>query len=194
MLPISRDEAWGIKQRVVRRGLARRTRHVVAHLGVDEKAFAKRHRCFTIVADLDAGCVLYVDDDRKRESLDRYWQSLTPKQRDGIEDLAMDMWEPYIQSTMEHVPEAGEKIVFDKFHIAKHLYEAVDAVRRQEACRLRRAGDARLVGTKYLWRMRPKDMQPDQRATFRALAASDLKVARAWALKERFRQFWEYMY
>jgi len=91
----------------------------------------------------------------------------------------MDMWEPYIQSTLEHVPEATDKIVFDKFHIAKHLHEAVDAVWRPDAHLLRRAGDARLVGTKYLWLMRPKDTQPDQRTTFRTLEASDLKLARA---------------
>jgi transposase len=194
ILRISWDEAWGIKQRAVRRGLARRARRVVAHLGVDEKAFAKHHRYFTLVADLDAGCVLYVDDDRKQESLDRYWQSLAPEQREGIEAIAMDMWEPYIQSTIAHVPEAKEKIVFDKFHIAKHLHEAVDKVRRLEARLLRRAGDDRLVGTKYLWLMRPKNMRPDQRATFRALMAGELKVARAWALKEHFRQFWEYTY
>jgi transposase len=138
--------------------------------------------------------VLYVGDDRKQESLNRYWQSLAPEQREGIEAIAMDMWEPYIQSTIEHVPKATEKIVFDKFHIAKHLHEAVDRVRRLEVRTLRRAGDERLVGTKYLWLMRPQDMTADQRATHRGLVAGDLKVARAWALKERFRQFWEYAY
>jgi transposase len=194
ILRISWDETWGIKQRAVRRGLARRTRRIPAYLGVDEKAFAKGHRYFTLVSDLDAGCVLYVGEDRKQESLDRYWQSLTPQQRVGIEAIAMDMWEPYIQSTLAHVPEATEKIVFDKFHIAKHPHEAVDRVRRLEARLLRRAGDDRLVGTKYLWLMRPLDMRPEQRATFRALLAGELKVARAWALKERFRQFWEYTY
>jgi len=51
-----------------------------------------------------------------------------------------------------------------------------------------------LVGTKYLWLRRPEDMTSAQRVQFRALLASDLKVARAWMLKERFRQFWEYTY
>jgi len=37
-------------------------------------------------------------------------------------------------------------------------------------------------------------MTDAQRATFRGLQRSDLKVARAWALKERFRQFWGYTY
>jgi transposase len=65
ILRISWDEAWGTKQRAVRRGLARRTSRIPAHLGVDEKAFAKGHRYFTLVSDLNAGCVLYVGDDRK---------------------------------------------------------------------------------------------------------------------------------
>lgn len=194
ILRISWDEAWGIKQRAVRRGLARRAHGQVAHVGVDEKAIAKRHRYFTIVADLGAGCVLRVEEGRQQESLDRCWQSLTPEQREGIEAVAMDMWEPYIQSTIAHVPGAAEKIVFDKFHIARHLHEAVDRVRRLEARLLRQAGDARLVGTKYLWLRRPKDMKPEQRATLRALLAGEFKVARAWALKERFRLFWEYTY
>lgn len=44
LLRLTWDEAWGIKERAVARGLSRRTRDVVAHLGVDEKAIAKRPR------------------------------------------------------------------------------------------------------------------------------------------------------
>jgi transposase len=106
----------------------------------------------------------------------------------------MDMWEPYVQSTREHVAAAETKIVFDKFHVAQHLHEAVDRVRRTEHRALKQTGDARLTGTKYLWLMRPTNMTAEQQATFRTLQRSDLKVARAWTLKERFRQFWGYTY
>ena len=34
--------------------------------------------------------------------------------------------------------------------------------------------------------MRPQNMTPDQQTAFRVLQRQDLKVARAWALKERF--------
>jgi transposase len=98
----------------------------VAHLGVDEKAIAKRHRYLTIVADLARGRVLYLTDDRKQESLDRFCAMLTPAQMAGIEAVAMDMWEPYMQSTRAHLPDAGAKVVFDKFHVVKHLHDAVD--------------------------------------------------------------------
>lgn len=106
----------------------------------------------------------------------------------------MDMWEPYIASARAYLDAADTKIVFDKFHVAKHVHDAVDKVRRQEHRALKQADDDRLTGTKYLWLMRPQDMTPAQRTTFGALQASDLKVARAWTLKERFRQFWDYTY
>lgn len=194
LLRITWDEAWGIKARAVARGLARRGHAVVAHLGVDEKAIAKRHRYLTVVADLDRSRVLYLAEDRKQESLDGFWQTLTPAQREGIEAIAMDMWEPYVRSTLAHLDDAPAKIVFDKFHVAKHLHDAVDQVRKAEHRTLQQVKDDRLTGTKYLWLMRPQAMTDAQRAIFRGLQRSDLKVARAWALKERFRHFWAYTY
>jgi transposase len=194
LLRVTWDEAWGIKRRAVKRGLARRGQEVVAHVGVDEKAIAKRHRYLTVVADLERNRVLYLADDRKQESLDGFWATLTPAQRDGIASVAMDMWDPYVQSTRAHLPGADAKIVFDKFHVVKHLHDAVDQVRRGEHRALKRAGDDRLTGSKYLWLMRPEAMTAAQREAFRALQREDLQVGRAWALKERFRTFWAYRY
>jgi len=194
LLRISWDEAWGIKGRAVTRGLARRTAEVSPRLGVDEKAIAKGHRYLTIVADLERQRVLFVNNDRTAESLNGFWPTCTPAQLEGIEAIAMDMWEPYVQSVGTHVPQGATKIVFDKFHIVKHLHEAVDKVRRTEHRVLLRQADTRLTGTKYLWLRRPGDLRPEQRRQVRQLVGSDLKVARAWTLKERFRQFWEYTY
>jgi transposase len=53
----------------------------------------------------------------------------------------MDMWEPYVQSTRAHLPGAEAKIVFDKFHVVKHLHDAVDQVRRGEHRALSRSRD-----------------------------------------------------
>jgi transposase len=196
LLRITWDEAWGIKARAVRRGLARRAHEVVTHIGVDEKAIAKRHAYLTIVADLKVKepRVLYLADERKRESLDGFWATLTPAQRDGIAAVAMDMWEPYVQSTRAHLEDADAKVVFDKFHVAKHLHDAVDKVRRTEHRTLKRGKDERLTGSKYLWLMRPANMSPEQDEAFRGLLRQDLKVSRAWLLKEQFRTFWEYRY
>lgn len=194
LLRMTWDEAWGIKERAVARGLARRTHDEVARLGVDEKALAKGQQYLTVVADLDRPRVLYLAEGRTQESLDGFWWSRTPEQRETVTAVAMDMWEPYAQSTRAALDDAETKIVFDKFHVAQHLHDAVDRVRRAEHRVLKGAGDERLTGTKYLWLMRPKDMTAAQRTTFRTVQHADLKVARAWALKERFRQFWDYTY
>ena len=68
LLRLTWDEAWGIKQRAVARGLSRRPQEVVPHLGVDEKALAKRHRYLTVVADLERSRVLYLAEDRNRRA------------------------------------------------------------------------------------------------------------------------------
>lgn len=191
---LSWDEANGIMQRAVERGLARRGPEVVRELGVDEKSFQKGHEYVTVVCNLSTGHVLYVGDDRKQESLNAFYVGLTAEQRAAIEAVAMDIWDPYVRATLAHVPGAESKIVYDKFHIAKHLGEAVDKVRRAEAKELRAAGDERLKGTRYQWLRNPLNFEEEDWQDFQALRHSNLRTARAWALKETFMEFWGYRY
>ncbi|MBW3596018.1 MAG: ISL3 family transposase [Planctomycetes bacterium] len=193
-LNLSWDEVHGIMDRAVKRGLKRREARPLPRIGVDEKAFRKRHRYATLVTDLDRGCVLFVAQDRKQSSLDGFWKTLTDEQLSSIEAVAMDMWDPYENSIRQHLPEAENKIVYDKFHVAKHLGEAVDRVRRAENKALRQAGDERLVGTKYQWLRHPSNFDDDQWRRFAALRNSNLKTARAWALKEQAMSLWDYTY
>jgi transposase len=193
-LHLSWDEIHGIMERAVKRGLERREAEPVSQLGIDEKAFRKGHKYMTLVNDLSGGRVLYVAEDRKQSSLDGFWGTLTPEQLAGIEAVAMDMWDPYIRSVREHVPEADGKIVFDKFHVAQHLSQAVDRVRRQENKTLRAAGDDRLAGTRYDWLKNPAAMETKDRREFAELRKSGLKTARAWALKETAMSVYGYIY
>jgi transposase len=190
---LSWDEVAGIQERAVRRGLARRDREPPTRIGVDETSFQKRHEYVTTVNDLDAGVVLYVADDRKQESLDAFYEELGPEACAGLEAVVMDMWPAYIRSTREHLPDADRKIVFDKFHVAKHLGDAVDRVRRQENRELRAEGDDRLVKTKYHWLQNPDRMSTRQWREFAPLRRSSLKVARAWAIKEAAMVLWGYV-
>jgi len=193
-LGLSWDEIHGILEQAVKRGLGRRRAEPIPHLGVDEKAFRKGHKYFTLVNDLDRGRVLYVAEDRKRESLDGFWGTLTQAQREGIEAVAMDMWDPYVASVRAHVADADGKIVFDKFHVAQHLGQAVDEVRRKENKALRAEGDQRLVGTRYDWLRNPVTMDAEDWRAFAALRRSELKTARAWALKETAMSLYNYTY
>lgn len=193
-LGLTWDEARGIQERAVRRGLARRTPAPVARLGIDEKSFLKRHQYVSVVVDLDRACVLHVADDRKAESLVPYFSALSAEERDGIAAIAMDMWEPYRKTVREQVPGADAKIVFDKFHVLQHVSAAVDQVRKQEHKALAASGDATLKGTKYAWLRNPATFSRTAWREFAALRESTLQSARAWALKESLRRLWDYTY
>ncbi len=194
ILRISWDEAWGLMERAVTRGRQRKVRTVVRRIGVDEKAAAKGHRYLTLVCDLDEGTVEHIAEDRTQASLDGYYAGLTPEQLAGIEAVAMDMWEPYIQATRAQVPEADQKIVFDRFHIMGHLGKAVDTVRKQEHRDLMASGDETLKGSKYLWLYSRENVPERRRKEFAVLIRQELKVGRAWALKEALRRLWGYVY
>ncbi len=148
---------------------------------MDEKSFKKRHKYLTVVNDLDGSRVLYVAPGRGKASLDGFWPTLTEEQREKIRSVSIDMWDPYIASIKKHVDNAGDKIVFDKFHVAAHLGKAVDMVRRRENKELLRYDDRRLVKTKWSWLRNGASLSDQQ---WRALRDADLKTARAWALKE----------
>jgi transposase len=146
-LNLSWNAIDGIMQRAVRRGLARRDMEVICkRMGVDETAFRKRHDYVTVITDQEAGHVIHVADDRKKESLEAFYNNLTDEQRDAIESISMDMWQAYISATLDSIPGADTKIAFDKFHIAKYLGDAVDKVRRQEHKALLQLGDDMLKG------------------------------------------------
>jgi transposase len=194
-LRLSWDEAAGIQARAVQRGLERRVITPARHLGIDETAFQRRHEYVTVVTDLDQGRVLYVADHRRQESLDGFWATLPEATRDAIAAVAMDMWEPYISSTLAHLPGANAKIVFDKFHIAQHANQAVDQVRRQEHRALKAEGHDWLAGTKYDWLRHPQRFTLGAWRTFLGfMRRTKLKTGRAWAIKEMLMTLWEYRY
>lgn len=183
-----------IMKRAVARGLSRQEARSVRRIGVDETSYKKGQKYLTIVTDLEEGKVLYVDQERTAQSLAGFYESLPNGSLEQIEAVAMDMWKPYIQATENHVPEADRKICFDKFHVAQHLGNAIDRVRRQEHKALRRQGNEILSGTKQLWRQNPKNMSDNVwGGAFQELRQSRLKTARAWAIREEAMGLWHYL-
>jgi hypothetical protein len=157
---LSWEEIQGIMERAVERGLERRQAEKIAQIGIEEKAFRKGPRYVTLGNAVVRGQVLYVAEGREQSSLDGFWGTLRGEQLGGIEAVAMDRWDPYVRSVREPLPGADGKIVFDKFHMAKHLGEGVYQVRRRENKTLKAAGDDRLAGTRYDGLKNPAAMEP----------------------------------
>jgi len=193
LLRLSWDEVDGVMERAVRRGLLRREDQSATRIGVDETSFRKRHDYVTVVTDQDSGDVLHVGDGRDERALRGYYEGLTGQQLKAIEAVSMDMWKAYIKATRASVPDADTKIAFDRFHVSRHLNEAVDKIRRQEHKALRGEGCDDLKNTKYWWLMNPKNMDENLWNDFETLRESKLKTARAWSIKELAATLWGYV-
>lgn len=192
LLNLSWDEVHRIQERGVNRGLENRSNEVAKRIGVDEKSFLKGQSYATVVYDLDNRKVLDVARDRKEDSLKEALGKMTDEQTQGVEAVAIDMWAPYINAIEKLLPDAD--IVHDKFHIVKYLNEAVDKVRRAENKLLNSQGSDVLSGTKFLWLTNSANWTVNQKRSFKELKDIELKVGRAWALKETFGDFWNYSY
>jgi transposase len=188
------DESFGVMVKAVGRGQSRKQWRIPEYLSIDEKAFAKRHRYETLVCDLKKGTVEYVVGDRKQESLESYYRQFTVEERESVRAVAMDMWDPFIAATRACIPQAEEKIVFDRFHVTRQVSDAVDKVRRQEHKGLLAQGDERLKGTRYLWLANQEKVPEWRQEEFSALRKVNLKTGRAWSIKESLRRFWDYRY
>lgn len=192
LLRITWDEAWHLMERAVDRGRAAKGPDVPKQIGVDEKAIAKGHRYMTLVCDLEAATVEYIGEDRKEKSLGDYFEAVPQALRNEIEAISLDMWPAYINACRKGIPGADGKMVFDRFHIMRHVLDAVDKVRKQEHRSLMKEGDATLAKSKYLWLTNPGNMTDKARARFAELKCAELKTGRAWALKEALRGLWDY--
>jgi transposase len=190
LLRLNWRSAHQIMQRAVERGLERRQVDEVKHCGMDEKSFRKGHRYISLLIDLDSSRVLEVAEDRTEDSARKLWETLPESQRRQVKAVAMDMWKPYENAASEMVPEAD--VVHDKFHVAKHINEAVDQVRRAENKLLLAEGNGQLKGTKQLWLFREDNLPETKRRFFDELKEANLKTSRAWAIKENLTGFWTY--
>ncbi len=190
ILRISWDEAWHLMERAVARGQARKTRRLPELLGVDEKAIAKSPKYLTPC--MRPGAIH--DRAHRRGSQGRAWvptfERFSEEELSQVKAVAIDMWEPYIAAIKTHLPDGEDKIVFDRFHIMNHMGLAVDLVRRQEHQLLRRQGNKLLGGSRYLWLYAEENLPQADKERFAALKVTNLRTARAWAIKESLRVLW----
>jgi transposase len=191
---LSWNQCWNVLTRAVNRGRKRKPHRVPERIGVDEKSIARGHKYETLVYDIDAATVEYVSDDRKHESLESYYRQFSIEELDKVMAIAMDMWDPYINATKAYVPGADNKIVFDRFHVMRHVIDAVDQVRKIEHRFLKESGEQTLKGTKYLWLYSQENIPDWRKEQFEQLRDKDLRVCRAWAIKENLRHMWNYRY
>lgn len=187
LLELDWDSVLRIMARAVTRGLQRRSIKKVRRIGLDEKSFGRGQDYISLMTDLDDPRVLEVVSGRDTDSAVALLETLPEKQRRAVEAAAMDMGANFAAATRTACPQAA--IVHDRFHVSKHLNEAVDKVRREEHRRLLARGDESLKGTKFMW-LQGAPVTGERELSFAELCERNLKTARAWGHKETFVEFW----
>ena len=193
LVGLSWDQVDGIQQRSIERGLARRKPAIVKNLGIDETSYQDDHEYVSVITDRDRRVVLEVLEDRKKETVLTWLDTLSAPQTQAIETVSMDMWEAFINAFLERIPEADRKVCFDRFHIASYFGKAVDDVRIDEHKALRaNGGQSILTHTKHQWLKNSERTDNRSRTWFMALTRASLKTARAWAIKEQAGKLWTF--
>jgi transposase len=178
---------------VVDYGLKHRDMGTVLYIGIDEISRRKGHVYHTQVYDLIENRLLWSGEDRTAETLEPFLDELGKEGCEQIEAVCCDMWAPYVDIVKRRLPNA--LLVFDKFHIVRHLMDAVDTVRKEEARELKADGDPELLKkTRYIWLKNPWKLTEQQKVRLSDLEKLNLKINRAYLLKEAFRRFWDYTY
>jgi len=160
-------------------------------IGIDEISISKRHTYRIVVSDLvRSRPIWFGGEDRSQASMAQFYQWLGNTKSERIGLALMDMWKPFRNATKAHAPNAA--ILFDKFHIVRHLGQALDKVRKSEYARL--SGNKRryIKGQKYTLLSRWENLTLEGRHALKTLLAANKRINTAYLLKESFGQLWSY--
>jgi transposase len=160
-------------------------------IGIDEISIRKRHTYRIVVTDLvRERAIWFGGTDRSEASLDEFYRFLGKNKVRRIRLAVMDMWKAFRNSTTSNAPQAA--ILFDKFHIMRHLGEALDKVRKSEYHRLSGRHRRYIKGQKYTLLSHRENLTLEGRRALKTLLAANKRLNTAYLLKESFGQLWDY--
>jgi transposase len=180
-----------LEQQYMREQLERSGKPRPKVIGIDEISVRKGHEYRIVVSDLEKRRPIWFGGvDRSEASMDEFYAFLGEKPAKRVRLAVMDMWKPFRNSTSHNAPQAA--ILFDKFHILRHLGAALDKVRKQEYARLSGQGRTFIKGQKYALLSHPQNLQGPARKNLKLLLAANKRLNTAYVLKESFAQLWDY--
>lgn len=160
-------------------------------IGVDEVSIRKGHTYRIVVSDLDQKrAIWFGGQGRTEKDMDLFYVFLGKENAEKIDIAVMDMWKPFRESTKRHAPQTA--IVFDKFHILKHLSDALDTTRRSEYKRVTDDERGFIKGQRYVLLSRRENLSDDGRKNLEKLLAANARLNVAYLLREQFEQLWSY--
>lgn len=209
---ISWNTVGPIISRVVDELSARSTGRLdnLVRIGIDETSYKKGHKYLTVVINHDTGEVVWVHEGHSEETLSKFFESLTEKQRASIRIVTADGARWIANCIRKYCP--GAKRCIDPFHVVAWAQELLDKLKNKLAAEAKRAissykaskgkgrtgaGEPRaaeaaetykaLKGARYALLKNPENLTENQKARLDMVLLLNPKLARAYRLKEELR-------
>ena len=159
-------------------------------LAVDEIAIKKGHSYMTVVLDYLTGRVIWMGVCRRADTLMKFFDGMTQQQREHLQAIVMDMWDPFIKAVRDRVPHV--KIVFDLFHVVKEFNKVIDRVRIEEYHKASESDKKVIKGSKYLLLKNPENISKleDKEHLDRLLELNET-ISKVMILKDKLKLIWE---
>jgi transposase len=185
------DTVKTLEEQYMRAQLAKAGTPGPTAIGIDEISIRKGHTYRIVVSDLlRRRPIWFGGTDRSEASMAQCYAWLGPTKSARIRLAVMDMWKPFRNATAAGAPQAA--ILFDKFHVMRHLGEALDTVRKTEYARLSGQDRRFIKGQKYTLLSRRENLTQAGRQSLKTLLAANKRLNTAYLLKESFGQLWDY--
>ena len=185
------DTVKELEKQYMREQLRRAGRPAPQVIGIDEISIGRGHNYRIVVSDLlRRRPIWFGGQDNSEKSLDLFFEEWGVKKTRGIYLAVMDMWKPFRNGTLKHVPHA--RILFDKFHVVSHLGVALDEVRKSEYARLTGKNREFIKGQKYTLLSNKANLTMGGRRSLAKLLLANKRLNTAYLLKESFDQLWDY--
>jgi transposase len=159
-------------------------------LAIDEIAVKKGQHYMTVVLDYLSGRVVWTGEGHDKDTLDRFFAGMSESQKAGIEAVAIDMWDAYINRVQHHCPKA--LIVFDLFHVVKTYGRVIDEVRRAEVRKAVGPMKEVVKGSRYLLLKNRENLRPDQADRLDELLKLNANLNAVYALKDQLKMIYHY--
>lgn len=175
-----------VAEEIKRRLEARDSVTTPEFIGLDEFSVSGRRLYHTAICDLGRGEVMEVVEGQGAQKVEEYLSSLRDSER--VRAVAMDMHEPFRQAARMSLPQA--KVVVDKFHLIRHVNEAVDKVRSRLQGGSRRGKKRDLFKSRYTLLKGVERLTSSERARITRLFYLYPELEKAWVAKEGFREWY----
>jgi transposase len=162
-------------------------------MGADEIAVGRGQNYQTMISALEGPRgpeLLDVVKGRKEKSLRKFWKRFGKERARRVTHGVMDMWKPFRNSFRAHCP--GIHIIYDKFHVIRHLLNALNKVRGAELHKAAGRFRGVLAGKKFILLARQVHVRGKARAALNEILGANRNLLKAHLLKESFSHLWSY--